>query len=147
VGWPDETGYADFDDLMFAIYAYGDEWRAEFGPVAQPLGPEALFSFQSYHGGAPVLYALRQGIGHEAFERLEREWVRRYEDKSASTEDFIALASRVARRDLRGFLEDWSTERRRRRCGATRTGRSTRSSRGPQALRAPAAGRTVRPTP
>ena len=107
VGWPDETGYATLEELMRAIYAHGDEWRAEFGPVAQPTSSNALFSFQSYHGGALVLYALRQRIGHEAFERLEREWVRRYEDESARTEDFIELASRVARRDLRPFLEDW----------------------------------------
>ena len=101
VGWPDDTGYATLEELMRAIYAHGDEWRAEFGPVAQPTSSDALFSFQSYHGGSLVLYALRQKIGHRTFERLEREWARRYDDESASTADFIELASRVARRDLR----------------------------------------------
>jgi aminopeptidase N len=107
VNWPDETGYATVEELMRAIYAHGDEWRAEFGPVARPTSADALFSFQSYHGGALVLYALRQRIGPEKFERLQREWVRRYEDESASTDDFIELASKVARRDLRPFLKDW----------------------------------------
>ena len=55
VNWPDETGYATLEELMRAIYAHGDEWRAEFGPVAQPTSSDALFSFQSYHGGALVL--------------------------------------------------------------------------------------------
>jgi aminopeptidase N len=107
--WPDETGYATVEELMRAIYAHGDEWRAEFGPVAQPISGDAatLFNFQMYHGGALVLYALRQEIGARAFERLEREWVRRYRDDVASTADFIALASRVARRDLSGFLGAW----------------------------------------
>ena len=77
------------------------------GPVALPVGPDALFSFQSYHGGALVLYALRQEIGSDAFERLERAWVRRYRGESAGTEDYIALASRVARTDLSAFLGDW----------------------------------------
>jgi aminopeptidase N len=54
-----------------------------------------------------VLYALRQEIGHAAFQRIEREWLRRYGGGSASTEDFIRLASQIARRNLRGFLEDW----------------------------------------
>ena len=54
-----------------------------------------------------VLYALRQKIGHDAFERLERAWVRRFRGESAGTEDFIALASRVAGTDLSGFLGAW----------------------------------------
>ena len=105
--YPDETGYADFDDLMRAVYAHGDEWRAAYGPVARPASAETLFSFNVYHGGALVLYALRQEIGVAAFERLEREWLHRYGGRSASSDDFIRLASRVARRDLRGFLEGW----------------------------------------
>lgn len=75
---------------------HGDQWRAEDGPVARPSSPGALFAFNRYHGGALVLYALREEIGTRAFERLEREWVRRYRDESVGTEDFIALASRVA---------------------------------------------------
>ena len=105
--YPNETGYADFDDLMRAVYALGDQWRAEFGPVAQPATAETLFSLNVYHGGALVLYALRQEIGADAFQRLQRAWVRRYRDRSATTADFIALASRVAGRDLTAFLEAW----------------------------------------
>jgi aminopeptidase N len=92
---------------MRAVYAHGDQWRADDGPVAEPSSPESLFAFQRYHGGALVLYALREEIGTRAFERLEREWVRRYRDESVGTEDFIALASRVAHRDLSGFLRAW----------------------------------------
>jgi aminopeptidase N len=54
-----------------------------------------------------VLYALRQKIGNRAFEQLEREWVRRYRDGVVRTADFVALASKVARRDLSGFLNEW----------------------------------------
>ena len=107
--WPDETGYATLEELMEAIYAHGDQWRQEFGPVARPLSGDAagLFNFQMYHGGALVLYALRQKIGNRAFEQLERELVRRYRDDVLRTADFIALASHVARRDLSGFLRAW----------------------------------------
>ena len=107
--WPDENGYATLVELMEAIYAHGDEWRAEFGPVARPLSGDAatLFNFQMYHGGALVLYALRQKVGARTFERIEREWVKRYRDESARTADFIALASKVAHRDLGRFLRDW----------------------------------------
>ncbi len=145
--WPDETGYATLEELMRAIYAHGDEWRAEFGPVAQPTSPDALFSFQSYHGGALVLYALRQEIGQRAFERLEREWVRRYDDESARTDDFIELASRVARRDLRGFLEDWVYGTETPPMPGHPDWTVNPVEEGAPALRTSAAGRAVRPTP
>lgn len=106
-GYPNETGYADFDDLMRAVYALGDQWRAQFGPVGQPVSADTLDSLNVYHGGALVLYALREKIGEAAFQRLERRWVHRYRDRSATTADFIALASRVAGRDLTTFLRAW----------------------------------------
>src|SRR4029078_12538752 len=93
--------------LMRAVYAHGDQWRQDDGPVARPLNADVLFNLQRYHGGALVLYALRQKIGGAKFARLEREWVSRYRDGVASTEDFIALASKVAQRDLRSFLRNW----------------------------------------
>ena len=92
---------------MKAVYAHGDQWRAEDGPVATPTSEDTLFSFQVYHGGALVLYALRQVVGAATFQRIERTWLQTYEGKSASTDDFIALASRVSGRNLTGFLRQW----------------------------------------
>jgi aminopeptidase N len=145
--WPDETGYATLEELMRAVYARGDEWRAEFGPVAQPTSSDALFSFQSFHGGALVLYALRQEIGNRTFERLEREWADRYEDESVSTADFIELASRVARRDLRPFLEGWLYGTETPPMPGHPDWTVNPVEEGAQALRTPSAGRAARPTP
>ena len=46
-------------------------------------------------------------VGARTFQQIEREWVARYRDRVASTDDFIALASQVSHRDLRGFLRAW----------------------------------------
>jgi aminopeptidase N len=105
--YPDENGYADFEDLMRAVYAHGDQWRADEGPVARPLSADTLFGFNQYHGGALVLYALRQKVGEATLERIDRAWLRRYRDRSAGTDQYIALASRVAHRNLTGFLRNW----------------------------------------
>ena len=106
--YPDPTGYADFDDLMKAVYAHGDEWRAESGPVALPTSEDTLFDLQRYHGGALVLYALRQKIGDAAFQRIERAYVDRFSDRSVRTDDYIALAAQVSGRpDVVPFLRDW----------------------------------------
>ena len=82
-----------------------------------------LFSPNVYDGGAVVLYALRQVIGERAFVELERRWAKQNAGSSVGTDDFIALASRVAGRDLGPFLRDWVVRNgRRRRCRATRIG-------------------------
>jgi aminopeptidase N len=106
VGYPDEIGYADLESLMRAVYAHGDQWRHDFGPVALP-NAATLFSHNAYHGGALVLYALRQVVGDPVFRTLEREWPQRFGGGPASTADFIAFASQVAGQDLTKLLTDW----------------------------------------
>ena len=93
---------------MRAVYGYGDQWRHDSGPVAKPSSGDVadLFSFNVYHGGALVLYALRQKIGNAAFDRVERAWVARYRDKSPAR----TTSSRSPRRSCAatsGFLRNW----------------------------------------
>jgi aminopeptidase N len=103
------TGIQDFDVYMRVVYALGDVFRATYGPVARPPSGDfdALFSPNVYAGGALARYALRQEVGAATFQRIERAWIRRYRYRSASTADFIALASRKAHGDLTGFLRGW----------------------------------------
>jgi aminopeptidase N len=78
--------------------------------VARPASSATIwdvFNANVYDGGALALYALQQQIGVQNFQRLERTWVSVYRGKSASTNDFIALASKVSGRDLRAFLGAW----------------------------------------
>jgi aminopeptidase N len=102
----DLKGFASFEDRMRADYALGDQYRHDFGPVAEPFA-DTLFSNNAYEGGALTLYALRQRIGTAAFERLERAWVRTYGGSTAGTPDFIRLASKVSGQDQTAFLTDW----------------------------------------
>jgi aminopeptidase N len=109
-GFPDPQGYATVDQLMRAVYAHGDEWRKQWGPVALPKSGAVLklYTHQIYYGGAVVLYALRQKIGNTAFEQVERAWVERYRDGVASTDDFIALAAEISGdATVIPFLRDW----------------------------------------
>ncbi|MFK4070987.1 M1 family metallopeptidase [Streptomyces sp. NPDC029674] len=99
-------------DRMRNAYRQSDRWRAAGGPPARPKAPApgqkiSLFRPVVYDGSALVLYALRQEIGHAAFDRLERRWVRMYRDGNAETADFVRLASQVSGRDLGGFFDSW----------------------------------------
>jgi aminopeptidase N len=101
----------DFEGSVRAAYSQGDTWRDQYGPVALPkYGADdiaKMFSPNIYDGGATVLFALRQVIGDDAFRLLERAWAQLPAGHPVTTQDFIRLASIIAHRDLRPFLNDW----------------------------------------
>ncbi|MEU2249553.1 M1 family metallopeptidase [Streptomyces sp. NPDC019224] len=107
----DHSG-APLEARMRNAYTRSDTWRVAGGPPARPAAPEAgekisLFRPVVYDGSALVLYALRQEIGRDAFDRLERLWVRKHRDSNAATADFVRLASQVSGRDLTAFFDGW----------------------------------------
>lgn len=110
--YAEENGGVTLERRMREAYKLSDGWRADGGPPAHPDGPAdgeklSLFRPVVYDGSALVLYALRQEIGAAAFDRLERAWVRIHRDGTATTADFIRLASGIAARDLTAFFESW----------------------------------------
>ncbi|MFF8862892.1 M1 family metallopeptidase [Streptomyces sp. NPDC015139] len=110
--YSEETAKRPMVDRMKAAYGASDRWRQSGGPPALPKAPVpgekiSIFRPNIYDGAALVLYALRQEIGRPAFERLERLWVQQHRDSTATTADFVRLASAVAGRDLGGFFQAW----------------------------------------
>ncbi|MEV5431880.1 M1 family metallopeptidase [Streptomyces sp. NPDC052701] len=110
--YAEEKAGKPLHERMRAAYAASDRWRAAGGPPAAPKAPKpgqkiGLFRPNVYDGAALVLYALRQEIGRPAFERLERAWVALHRDGTATTGDFVRLASDITGRDLDGFLRPW----------------------------------------
>ncbi|MCX4515250.1 M1 family metallopeptidase [Streptomyces sp. NBC_01619] len=110
--YAEEHAKRSLEKHMREAYAQSDGWRAAGGPPAAPK-PAApgqqlgLFRPIVYDGSALVLYALRQEIGKDKFEALERAWVAEHRDGTATTADFTALASRISGRDLSAFLKAW----------------------------------------
>jgi aminopeptidase N len=98
------------DELARSAYRVDNSLRASGGPPAAPLpskGKLGIFRGNVYISAALALYALRQEMGADSFQRLERAYVALHRDGNASTADFTALASRTAGRDLSGFLRPW----------------------------------------
>ncbi|MER6997451.1 M1 family metallopeptidase [Streptomyces sp. NPDC000410] len=110
--YAEEHAAKSLETRMRDAYTKSDGWRAAGGPPAAPR-PAApgqqlgLFRPVVYDGSALVLYALRQEIGNEAFDLLERLWVAEHKDGTATTADFTELASQVSGRDLSGFFQEW----------------------------------------
>ncbi|BCJ44024.1 zinc metalloprotease [Actinoplanes ianthinogenes] len=104
------TGFANREAYFKAVYKLANQWRAQYGPVARPKSSKSVwdvFNPNVYSGGALVLYALQQKIGDKKFQQLERAWVSKYKGKSASTQDFIKLASKISGKNLNSFLTKW----------------------------------------
>ncbi|MEV7724761.1 M1 family metallopeptidase [Streptomyces sp. NPDC087917] len=110
--YADGLGKYSLERRMREAYQRSDQWRAAGGPPAAPKAAApgekiGLFRPAVYDGAALILYALRQEIGTEAFDRVERRWVGDHKDGVAGTADFVRLASQEAGRDLTKFLEAW----------------------------------------
>ncbi|WP_405866504.1 M1 family metallopeptidase [Streptomyces sp. NBC_00005] len=105
-GWADSLGLTTMEARMKNTYARGDQWRHDSGPVAAP-NEANLFDSQRYLGGVLVLYALRQLVGEDVFAAIEHTFLARHRNSSATTADYIAVASEVSGQDQSGFLRDW----------------------------------------
>lgn len=106
-GWPSGNGATTMEGAMKIVYQAGNSYRSQFGPVARPKNEAAVYSNQAYLGGPLVLYALQQKVGQEKFHAIETTFLQEYKDKSASTEDYIQVAQKVAGGDVGEFLKDW----------------------------------------
>ena len=104
--WIEESGgpsaQDQFEDVM-AIPADDEFWGAV---IADP-GPHGLFGAAVYYRGAAALYALRLEIGDKAFSAGTRSWLHRYNDSTATTEDFEAVYEKASGHDLGAFFDEW----------------------------------------
>lgn len=110
--YAEEHAKRPLERRMRDAYTRSDSWRAAGGPPARPAAPSpgekiSIFRPSVYDGSALVLYALRKEIGEPAFDRLERRWVSTHRDSTATTKDFVRLASQIAGRDLTTFFHSW----------------------------------------
>ncbi|HTF09300.1 MAG TPA: M1 family peptidase, partial [Asanoa sp.] len=79
-------------------------------PAYDP-GRAGLFGNGVYNRGGLTVHALRLEVGDDAFFKILKEWTTQKRNASATTEDFIALAERVAGKPLREFLLTWLTSK------------------------------------
>ncbi len=105
--WSEQT--QDFDprgvipQVLAEVPADDPIWATD---VSDP-GAEELFGPAVYQRGALVLEALRETVGDDAFFVILRTWAADHRDANGTTDEFIALAERVAGRDLDVVWDTW----------------------------------------
>ncbi|MGE5675276.1 MAG: M1 family metallopeptidase [Mycobacterium leprae] len=114
--WLDE-GFARYGERL-GVRAFGSSaWLRDLTTPSLPSGlhvssssadyganPGNYYALGVYNKGALALEDLESLIGQEQFDRLMQEWVRQYKFKTATTADFIYLATQVSGRPLKEFF-------------------------------------------
>lgn len=94
-----------YDDLVMSQYG------VFFYPVGEvrSAGSYELYGSATYYRGAMSLHALRVEVGDEAFFEILKTFYARYsgDGRTATTDDFIAVAQEVSGRDLTNLFELW----------------------------------------
>jgi aminopeptidase N len=94
---------AIFDSI--AVIPAGDEyWDVRTGNP----GTANLFDFEAvYERAGATLHALRLAVGDTKFFRIVDQWAATQSGSTVTTNEFIALAERVAGRQLDAFFREW----------------------------------------
>jgi aminopeptidase N len=104
--WSEHDGGDSAQEIFDAYLATEQEagyWEVD---ISDP-GPTGLFLPQVYDRGAATLHALKGKVGGGDFFEAARLWVERYDDGTATTEDFEALFEDVSGQDLGAFFDIW----------------------------------------
>jgi len=105
--WAEHSQGSDkFDQEVRGYYAILASGGFLFPPPGDP-GPENLFSGSVYARGALTLHALRLAVDDEIFFEIMRTYYARYAGSNANTDDFIAVAEEVRRRQLDDLFDAW----------------------------------------
>jgi aminopeptidase N len=104
--WTEHKGgisaQAAFEEVM-ALPADDPFWDVR---IADP-GPLGLFVAPVYDRGAATLHALRLEVGNKAFFAGARTWLGKYNDGTATTEDFEAVYEKTSGQQLDDFFDTW----------------------------------------
>jgi hypothetical protein len=120
--WLNE-GFATYTEALWLQYRPGSSgWPAYFAAmnnrrpanIAQSVYRTDLSSVNSifsnsysYRKPAWVLHSLRRVVGEETFFNILAAYREAYQGSAATTDDFAAVASAVAGRDLSWFFQEW----------------------------------------
>lgn len=127
--WPEiwlNEGFATWTEWYYAELHGGRSARAIFNrlyrvpaantrfwnpPSGHPGSAKNLFGPSVYIRGAMALQALRQKVGTKPMLQTLRSWATEHRYGSGTIKEFVALAEKVAGRDLDPFFQRWLYQR------------------------------------
>ena len=115
--WLNE-GFATYSEWLWSAHTLTESMAANTSQARRSIvddptvaaddpGRDQMFGPVAYERGALTLHALNVELGDTMFFRVLRTYVARFGGRSASTADFIRVASDIAGRDLEPFIRSW----------------------------------------
>ncbi len=104
--WAEDADDADLDAAWQSVMAEQVGRPAYWASPLVDMGAGNEFT-RVYDRGPVALHALRNEIGDDEFFQLLKEWIATFDGKVASFDEFSALASTAAGRDLTPFIDAW----------------------------------------
>lgn len=102
--WQEAAGGLDLAGRTTDLHGF---WSgADPHPIGSPQVAE-LFAGPTYEVGALTLHSLRLTMGDDGFFELLKAYADRFEGSTASSGEFMALASEIAEQDLAPFFDSW----------------------------------------
>ncbi|MBN1409413.1 MAG: aminopeptidase N [Spirochaetales bacterium] len=101
---------ADMGRIQAAQTLRAGQFAEDAGPNAHPVRPESYVTIDNfytttvYRKGAEVLRMLEDVTGKEKFNRGIREYLKRFDGKCATLEDFVGIVAEVTGTDLKQFM-------------------------------------------
>ncbi|WP_410618782.1 M1 family metallopeptidase [Amycolatopsis sp. cmx-8-4] len=104
--YDDARGFRKMDDVMKDLCAADAETRSTEGPAAHLKSPAGVL-FGTDAPGALTLYGLHNLVGPQTFRRIEQTFYDTFRGRSASTQDYVDVASKVSGKDLTDYFKSW----------------------------------------
>ena len=100
--WAEHEGERTVQQNFDRVYE-----RFDWAELPGSPGAANIFGAAVYQRGAMTVYALRKAMGDEAFGTLLKTWPAEQKNGTATTEEFIATAEKVAGKDLTPLFDAW----------------------------------------
>ncbi|MER7739166.1 M1 family metallopeptidase [Streptomyces sp. NPDC096538] len=104
--YQDEKKAVPMRDSMERAYEYDQENRSLSGPPGR-LANAADVLGSTNAPGALMLYGLRQQLGAEVFQSIEKTFIERYCHKNATTQNYIEIVNEISGHDFTNYINEW----------------------------------------
>ncbi|MFI5731201.1 M1 family metallopeptidase [Kribbella sp. NPDC051587] len=104
--YQDSKGQRKLVDFMRDAWQFESGERPKYGPPGRVTDLNGIL-FGTNPGGAVTLYALRQKLGVQTFQTIEKTFFERYRNKAASTQDYIDVVNEVSGQELKSYVKAW----------------------------------------
>jgi aminopeptidase N len=101
-----EHGGPSLADQFKQAYERDQQVRDAGITPADPTRPDYMFGLARGFGSL-VVYALHEKVGDQTYQRIVDTYLDRYRDRTATSADFVRVATQVGGQDLGPFLHDW----------------------------------------